>query len=356
MKVPFIALAAISLLATGCTHAEAETPAQQLRARLAQGVEKGTVLFGHHDDTAYGHTWQYEPGRSDVKEVTGFYPAIINWDLGGIENADSANLDGVPFTYMKEQALAQHERGGINTFSWHGRDALTNLDSWQTADKELVSRMVNTPEGQNAYNTQLDRLADFFLNLTDRDGKRLGVVFRPWHEHTGSWFWWGQDNCSREDYLKLWTMMRKRFDERGVDNILWAYSPDRCATVEKYLERYPGDKYVDIMGLDVYHFNGTEGIETYREAATTGLKIATEAAKGRGKLAAFTETGLESLPIADWYTSILQPVMDQFPIAYVTVWRNALDKPEHFYTPWPGHPAAPDFVIFSKNPRYKFVK
>ena len=57
--------------------------------------EKG-FLFGHQDDLAYGVKWRYEEGRSDIKDVTGDYPALYGWDLGGIEHQKSNNIDGVP--------------------------------------------------------------------------------------------------------------------------------------------------------------------------------------------------------------------------------------------------------------------
>lgn len=333
----------------------AATPAEGLRDRLAAVASEGKTLFGHHDDPVYGHTWCGDTGRSDVLEVTGRYPAIFNWDMGCIELGSDKNLDGVSFDRMRQEAQAQHRRGGINSFSWHPRHPLTGVDSWTTADKNAVSSMVNTPEGREAYNRQLDNMIDFFLSLTDDAGNRIPIVFRPWHEHTGSWFWWGADNCSPDDYKKLWHMMRERFDSRGVDNVVWAYSPDRCRSVEQYMERYPGDEYVDIMGADVYHFNGADGVAEYLDAAPRTLAIAAMQAEKRGKLVALTETGSESVPMARWYTDVLLPVLGSVPVCYVTVWRNAHDNPKHFYTPYPGHPAAENFKEFSNIPNIIFV-
>ena len=74
-------------------------------------------------------------------------------------------------------------------------------------------------------------------------------------------------NCTADDYKSLWKIMREKFDAKGVDNVVWAYSPDRCSSAEQYMARYPGDEYVDILGADVYHFNGAEGTDTYRNDA-----------------------------------------------------------------------------------------
>ena len=65
-------------------------------------------MFGHQDDPFYGLTWQWERGRSDVKEASGDYPAVMGFDLGGIEMGDEKNLDSVPFTRIREELLAHH--------------------------------------------------------------------------------------------------------------------------------------------------------------------------------------------------------------------------------------------------------
>ena len=99
-----IYLLLISFLTISCVNKKEtynqenlSTPASQLIGRLGKVVSAGNYIYGHSDDTAYGHTWQYEAGRSDVMEVTGDYPGIINWDLGMIEMDSLRNLDGVPF-------------------------------------------------------------------------------------------------------------------------------------------------------------------------------------------------------------------------------------------------------------------
>lgn len=357
-------MAAATMLTASCAkQAPAEeqgtktsAPVEQLRARLEAARNDGKVLFGHHDDPVYGHTWNGDEGRSDVLEVCGEYPAVMNWDLGGLENGDAANLDSVPFDRMKREIVAQDARGGVNSFSWHLRHPLTNVDSWATADTAAVSALVNTPEGRAALEKSVDAVADFFLSLKNSEGGSIAVIFRPWHEHTGNWFWWGSANSSVDDYKKLWEITRSRFDAKGVDNVLWAYSPDRCNSTEKYLERYPGDEYADILGADIYHFGGAEGTAVYFRDALTTLGIAAREATRRGKLAAFTETGCESLVVPGWYTECLLPIISAVPVSYVTVWRNAHDKPRHFYAPYPGHESSPSFVEFYNNPVTIFVK
>ncbi len=353
-KLALIALAVVAL--QGCNKQAAEpmtTPADDLHDRLAATITEEKVLFGHHDDPVYGINWTWDEGRSDVLEMVGEYPAVMSWDLGAIESGSDKNIDGVPFERIRAEVRAQDARGGVNVFSWHCWDPITHYDSWHVSDTLVVSRMVNTPEGLEAYNKQLDYLAEFFLSLKRENGERIGVVFRPWHEHTGSWFWWGAGICSVADYCKLWHLMRANFDRHGVDNVLWAYSPDRSHSDEFYLERYPGDDYVDIMGADVYYLGEKEG---YMRDARKTLEIACRQAAERGKLAAFTESGCETVYVTNWFTDQLLPVIDEYPVAYVVVWRNAYDRPNHYFAPFPGHPAEADFKLFYESPVTVFVK
>jgi beta-mannosidase len=312
--------------------------------------KNGQIILGHQDDPVYGHTWCEDRGRSDVLECTGSYPGVMGWELGGLELGKDKNIDGVDFMRMEEEVKAQHRRGGINTFSWHATDPLKNNGSWNVNDTTLVSTMVNTEKGRDAYRKQLFRLACFFLNLKDDQGKPINVVFRPWHEHTGNWFWWGNSCCSKEDYIKLWHMMRQEFDSLGVHNIIWAYSPDRITSREQYLERYPGDSHVDLLGLDLYHIDGINGTDKYRESLMLGLKILREIGREKDKPFALTETGLEGVVIDNWFDNILLPIIKDSGISYVLLWRNAHNLPEHFYIPYRGHPAEKSFKKFAESP------
>ncbi len=362
MKFYIPLIASLALMGQGCSGSQSHrtaptdsdgsellTPAESLKNQLREIYRSGHTLFGHHDDPVYGHTWKWEEGRSDVKETTGKYPAIMSWDLGRIELGDSANLDGVPFARIRQEVVNQSKRGGYNTFSWHLYSPDDQRDSWQTGDSTLVSRMVNDSTLNMAYRDQVRQVAQFFKSLKDEAGNPVPVIFRPWHEHSGSWFWWGSQWCTPEDYKGLWRNLREVMDEEGVDNVVYAYSPDRVGSMEQYMERYPGDEYVDIMGMDIYHFNGPDGREQYVEDTSKGLQIVTAASKEHNKIPAFTETGLEGVVIDDWYTSTLLPLLKEHPMTYVVVWRNAHDKPGHFYAPYPGHPSVEDFIKFTAD-------
>ena len=337
--------------------AEQITPAQELIAQLDSVVKSGRFYFGHHDDTAYGYTWEYVDGNSDVKAVTGEYPGLMNWDLGMLEYDSTKNLDGVPFAFIAQEIAKQDARGGINAISWHPRNPVTGGDSWDVSASPL--KMLATDSVLSAtVDSWIGKTADFILSLKDSVGNPIPVVFRPWHENSGSWFWWGAGNSTPEEYIDLWKRTRKIFDEKGVNNVVWAYSPDKDLTPEQYFSTYPGDEYVDILGTDIYHFGGEAGVEEFQNRIKNQLTYVAEEAKKRGKLMAFTETGLEGLEIPDWYTRVLLPSIKDLPIAYVCVWRNAKKemKAGHFYVPYPGHPAEADFKKFHDESNAIFVK
>lgn len=82
----------------------------------------------------------------------------------------------------------------------------------------------------------------------------------------------------------------------------------------------------------------------------------TEEGVRRNKPIAITETGLESIPISDWWTEVLLPLTNRYPISYVLVWRNARERPNHYYAPYPGQKSETNFVKFYDNPRTLFSK
>lgn len=365
MKAIYTMLAAATMMAAyscsgsssrSAADSDSLTAAQALRARLDSVSASGKIIFGHDDDPVYGHTWVGDEGRSDILEIVGDYPGVMNWDLGGIELGDSVNLDSVSFGRMRAEAIAQDARGGINAFSWHSVNPVDSLNSWACEDTTIVAQILNDQTVMARFDAQVRSVARFLNSLTDANGKKIGVILRPWHEHTGSWFWWGEKQCTVDDYKALWAQTRRIMDEEGVDNVLWAYSPDRVTSDEQYLERYPGDEFVDIMGADVYAYNAEKGVDQYRKAVAATLGAASRAAKERGKLVAFTETGLEGVTMPAWWTEVLLPAVKEWPAAYVVVWRNAHDKPGHFFAPYPGHESADNFKAFYSDSTTLFAR
>lgn len=347
----------ILTIAAGCAAASAATPADALRSRLDEMQHSGKIAFGQHDATVYGRYWAWDKDRCDIQEVTGDLPAVCNWDLGWLEIDSPINLDSVPFTRIRHEIRKHNARGGVNTVSWHPQNPFTLGNAWDTAPEHVAMTEIATPGTvtNETIREWIGKVADFIGNLTDEKGNRIPVVFRPWHEHTGSWFWWGRNYSTPEEYKQLWNMTREIFDQKGVDNVVWAYSPDRVANAGEYFERYPGDEKIDILGADIYAFNGEEGVENFVNTLNTQLPIIVKEAKKRGKIAAFTESGLEGITVPDWYTRVLLPTISKYPLAYITVWRNSPTKPNHWYVPFKGHPGEASFLEFYNSDKTAFL-
>jgi len=311
-----------------------------------QHADGRSILFGQQDATWYGLGWKNEPDRSDVKSVCGSYPALYGWDLNSVVDALVAGHPrrNTAYQWHRRLVTAAYDRGGLNTFCWHVKNFATGGSFYDTT--AAVAAILPGGARHAAYTRSLDAMATYFRHLRGADGRLIPVVFRPFHEHTGSWFWWGRRHCTAEEFVQLWrfTVAYLR-DKKKVHNVLYAYSPDKVPNMAAYFERYPGDAYVDVLGEDDY--GDFDAVRTPNPGVTTLENVVAEAQK-RGKIAALTEAGLEKITAPEWYTRNLLGQLKSSPqarkIAYVMVWRNA--HTGHFYAPYPGHASVPDFLKF----------
>ncbi|MDD4819383.1 MAG: glycosyl hydrolase [Flavobacteriales bacterium] len=349
-KTNIIILAMIGLSLFGCAEKSPQSNIIRTTDRLKEVLfcasKENKVLFGQHDATLYGHTWKGERGRSDIKDVCGDYPAVIGFDLGGIEKKDSLSLDSVSFENIHQAIIDQYLRGGIVSISWHLDNPETGGNSWDVSSDSTVHSVLKGGKNYEKFTSWLENLSAFLLSLKAPDSTPIPIIFRPWHEHTGSWFWWGQDHCSADDYISLWRMTKEFLDSKGLANIVYAYSPNLGVTAQTYLERYPGDDIIDIFGMDIYQFDGEKGASVYMEETKKALSFLTEIGAKHNKIIAFTETGCESVPMEKWWTEVLLPSIKDYHISYVLVWRNAPDRPKHFYGPFPMCLCEEDFKTF----------
>ncbi len=361
MLKPILAIAAAVAIISCDAQQEPPTPADALLVRLTDLVGRGKIMFGHQDDLMYGHSWKLaddavEYVQSDVKEVAGAYPMVYGMDLGGIELGNPANLDNNHFSHMRAAAVAHHERGGIITFSWHPRNPLTGGDAWDVTSKEVVASILPEGEKHELFMGWLKNAADYMESFKTADGQQVPLIFRPWHEHTGSWFWWGQDLCTTEQYKALWEMTYNYMAmERGLTNLVWSYSPGAGGlNAGLFAERYPGDDIVDMVGFDCYQYSSNEA---YMAEMKNALDVTSAFAKEHGKLMAVTETGYEGVKDPKWWTEVLYPAMKDYEVSYVLTWRNACDAhmQHHFYAPWPGHESAEDFKAFAALDQMMFL-
>ncbi|MBK7172078.1 MAG: beta-mannosidase [Bacteroidales bacterium] len=335
---------------------KATTETQQLYKKLISTTQKG-IMFGHQDDLAYGIGWKYPSGQSDVFRILGDYPAVFGWDLGHIETGSAYNLDSVSFLQMQEFALTVHNMGGINQYSWHCNNPLTGGSSWDISDPGAVKSILPGNAKNILYTEWLDKLASFLKSLTDENGKPIPVLFRPFHELEGDWFWWGKAHCSSDEFKQLYIFtINYLLQIKEVHNIITVYSnADNFNSCEGFLDRYPGNNYVDMIGFDFYQSPKMKNDE-FMALVKQKLSFLEEAARKTGKIPAITEMGYEQIPDSLWWTNVLWPTIKDFRLSYVLFWRNAANRPNHYYMPYPGHPSEKDFLKLYSFPETLFRK
>ncbi len=366
MKKIFILLLIICFLSDISVSAQKQKPidskATKETANLYKNLgklSKDHTLFGHQHATEYGHGWSGEAGRSDVKSVTGSHPGVIGIDINGITGANPERVKKGKED-LKKVVEDAYNRGIVITAAWHFSNPVSKGGfNWvDTLSLPAVKYIIPGGEAHEKYKEILNGIGEWANSIKGSDGKSVPVIFRPYHEFDGGWFWWGKPHCTREEFISLWqfTVSYLR-DELGVHNFLYCFSPDnRFNSEEEYLERYPGDEWVDMVGMDNY---GDMGRDRYDiPTAAKKLKIVSDYAVKAGKLAAFTETGLESIPNPVWWTETLLKTMrySDMHLSYVLVWRNDTRSPTHFYAPFPGQISVPDFMKFYNDPYTLFEK
>lgn len=190
--------------------------------------------------------------RAYIKEVTGHYPKLVEFELLSYspninyEDASKECLTEVEENKgTMETALSLAKEGEIITmlcFHWFspigGRDKAFYTEHTDFNPEQVL--ISGTPE-RKAFFSDLDVIAKELLKFKEAD---IPVLWRPFHEVEGTWFWWGSKGG--EVAKQLYHLMYDYFvKEKQLDNLLWVFS-----TPTK--ESYPGDDYVDVIGWDIY--------------------------------------------------------------------------------------------------------
>ncbi|PZX94896.1 beta-mannosidase [Flavobacterium aquariorum] len=306
--------------------------------------------------------------ESDIKKTTGYDPALLGSDFMFITDKNN-NGQADNWFYQQEIIITDdvkeaYAKGMINTFSWHIREP-NKEDNFYAADMTTEQKATAfksiLPGGVNNawYKTKLDKVASVVSNLKGSKGELIPIIFRPFHEFDGSWFWWGADFCSAEDYKAVYQFTVEYLrDTKGVHNILYAFSPDNSyATSTNYLSRYPGDAYVDVLGMDNYGDLNNQG-QTGADKANAKLKMLSDLATTKVKIAAMTETGYRVTatvaPVTNWFSTYLYNTLtaNSIQISYVMFWNNNLDG---YYVPTPTASNAADFKTFATKSKSALV-
>jgi mannan endo-1,4-beta-mannosidase len=320
------------------------TPETQALFENLKRIPADKILFGHQHTTCYGIGWSGGLNRSDVKKLTGSHAAVYGWDMGH-KGTDQ----------MERLIIRAYKRGGINTISWHMGNLTTGGGSHH-AVKGSVAKILPGGEFHDKLNNELDQFADFAKSLKT-GGTLVPIIFRPWHEHTGGWFWWGSGACTEEEFNALWryTVQYLR-DKKKVNNLIYAFSPSGRTfnNVEEFeTNRFPGYEYMDVIGFDEYAGAGETGVFDNRCAIISRL------AKKHGKVAALTEfgyrDGLTTCTNPNWFMDFLKELKetpDAGGIAWMLTWRN--EDENHFWIPYKGQLNEEDFKRFYADPMTVF--
>lgn len=316
-----------------------------------KNIQKSNILVGHHDATMYGHTWAGDENRSDIKDVCGSHPALIGFDFALITNKPSAMTQNRSELLLR-RIIETYNRGAVVTMCWHTDNPFNGETAWVDTTKTVVNTVKELLPGGKAhesYKVKLTKMAEMAKAAIGADGKLVPIIFRPFHEMEGGWFWWGRPYRTPEEFKSLWRFTVEYLrDSLQVHNFLYAYSTDcKFKTREDYLIDYPGDNYVDVLGMDDYWDFRPDGANN-PVLAGEKIKIISDLAQEKEKIAAMTETGLESITDSTWFTKKLMPVLryNGAKLAYVMLWRNDNHMQHHFYAPFPGHNSVSDFLKF----------
>ncbi|MGW8316743.1 MAG: glycoside hydrolase family 26 protein [Bacteroidales bacterium] len=192
-------------------------------------------------------------------------PAVWSTDMGFAEDGDTDSYLARPD--IVKEAIRQHRKGSQVTICWHAvpptaDEPVTfrpvgpvNPDSLASVQGQLPDeqfRELLTP-GTRLYNrwaAQVDSVA-FYLKQLEK--AKVPVLWRPYHEMNGDWFWWGGrvgTNGTTDLYRQLYDRL---VHHHQLKNLIWVWSVDRPSTpIRQFRNFYPGDDYLDILSLDVY--------------------------------------------------------------------------------------------------------
>lgn len=219
-----------------------------------------------------------------IKNLTGDYPALLGLDM--MDYTPSRTAFGASSSAV-EKAIEFANKGGVVTFCWHWNapteylnSTANNSDGWwggfyTKSSKFDIAKVMN---GQDAKGKKLlDRdIKEIAKQLKRLEKAGVPVIWRPLHEASGGWFWWGAKGS--DAYKKLWKYLYNELTNTyGCNNLIWVYNGQSA-------DWYPGDEYVDIVGEDIYPGNHVYDpqVSRFKQATNYGSKT---------KITALTENG-----------------------------------------------------------------
>lgn len=222
----------------------ASKEAKLLLRNLVNLTGKG-ILSGQHD-----YLESPDEQNHKLKHTSGETAVLHGYELGAINNQSQKTIASQRQAVVNS-AIEWHEEGGIVAMTFHQSLPGTSPE-WSNVSRNLSQEKFNayvTP-GTAQYNSlisDLDEVAEYLGQLRDAG---VPVLWRPYHEMNGGWFWWGQKN----NFSTLWNIIYDRFvNTHKLDNLLWVWNPNAPNKwSDPYKNYYPGEDKVDILAADIY--------------------------------------------------------------------------------------------------------
>ena len=226
----------------GLTDAKASDNAKRLYKYLKDNYGKKIISGQYCDKGAFGHE------MAVIWRATDKFPAMVGLDM--IEYSPSRVANGAQGKSIDYAIEAwENDTPSIVTMCWHWtapKEYITG--TWYSAFYKEHTNInldkIMNGQDQKGYDllvADMDAIAKELVKLRDKD---VPVLWRPLHEASGGWFWWG--NCDAESYKKLYRLMYEKFTtEYELHNLIWVWNGQNA-------DWYPGEDVVDIVGTDVY--------------------------------------------------------------------------------------------------------
>ncbi len=211
--------------------------------------------------------------------------------------------------------FVEHWRsGGLVTLSVHMTNPWSGKKAWDKDGNlaELVAEGLPTA----SLRAILDPISE---GLADLQKQGVVVIFRPYHEFTGGFFWWG--GKKPEDFKNLWQATFRYYTEvKKLHNLLWVFNP-HSQNGEKVMDSYPGSEFVDIVGIDIYSTDLASQVKTYEILKATG-KPFTIPEYGPGNVK-FTASTFANTTMDYDYGNFAELILRSFPeTVYFVTWRG----------------------------------
>ena len=211
------------------------------------------ILTGQHNFPNTIATW-----TDRAYDFTGKYPAVFGQDFGFQGGADKDSILARPA--VVEEAMRQYHNGAIVTFTWHAvrptdDEPVTFRDSVQGRLSDFEWHELLTPGTnlQKRWCAQVDVIAGYLKQLRDA---RIPVLWRPYHEVNGNWFWWGGRKGSDGSAALYRQLFDRLVNRHHLDNLVWVWNANAPGSGGSgpgpYADYFPGLEYADVLSVDIY--------------------------------------------------------------------------------------------------------